>query len=101
MLEILLQVGQHQLKQIYRRLPRPSELVKQIITYLGVTDPGPPGCSFRSASALSVYVGEYLIRRFLFKTVDILLKIWASFISKSGQHVSNCFENCEIELLTL
>ena len=40
----------------------------------------PPGCSFRSASALCIYVGDYLTRRFLFKTVDIPLKIWASFI---------------------
>ena len=40
MLEILLQLSQHQLKQIYRRLPRPFELVKQI-TYLAVADPGP------------------------------------------------------------
>ena len=78
MLEILLQLSQHQLKQIYRRVPRPFELVKQI-TYLAVADPDPPGYFLRCASALCVYVGDYLIRRFLFKTFDIL-KIWASFI---------------------
>ena len=60
MLELLLQVGQHQLKQGYRRLPPPFELVKQIlIAYLTVADPGPQSSSIRSATALRVNVGEY------------------------------------------